>query len=47
MENLLEAMANYGFPMVVTAYLLIRLETKMDELTKTIQELIRFLEHEH
>lgn len=40
MEAILTATANYGFPMVVAAYLLIRLEHKMDSLSASINELV-------
>lgn len=41
MEEILTATANYGFPMVVVAaYLLIRLEHKMDSLSASINELV-------
>ena len=43
MEAILEASASYGFPMVVSAYLLLRLEKRMDSLTASIQELVRVL----
>ena len=41
METLLQAVANYGFPMVVSVYLLLRLEVRMAELNQSIQELIK------
>lgn len=40
MEDLLTAVANYGFPMVVASYLLLRLEQKMDSLSASIAELV-------
>ena len=40
MEEILTATANYGFPMVVASYLLIRLEHKMDSLSASINELV-------
>lgn len=43
MEELLAAMANFGFPMVVSAYLLLRLEDRMEQLTQSIQALIKTL----
>lgn len=36
MEDLLNMMANVGFPMAVTAYLLIRIEGRLQELTGAI-----------
>ena len=41
MDYLLQATANYGFPMVVALYLLLRFEGKIDLLAATIQELIQ------
>ena len=41
MEALLAAMSAYGFPMVVAAYLLVRVETRLDRLGECIQELAR------
>ncbi|WP_298702933.1 YvrJ family protein [uncultured Veillonella sp.] len=43
MEELLTAAANYGFPMVVASYLLLRLEQKMDSLSESITELVTTL----
>lgn len=40
MDDLLTAAANYGFPMVVASYLLLRLEQKMDSLSASIAELV-------
>lgn len=37
MEELLTLIANYGFPVVVAAYLLFRQEQKMDELNNLIK----------
>ncbi|MGI6129136.1 MAG: YvrJ family protein [bacterium] len=39
MEDLWAQIANLGFPVVVTLYLLIRMEAKLDELTKSIADL--------
>ncbi len=39
MEQLLGYAANYGFPMVISMYLLIRIETKLEKLSVSIQEL--------
>ncbi|MCM3324807.1 YvrJ family protein [Cytobacillus kochii] len=36
----LTALSNFGFPIVIAFYLLIRIERKIDELTKAINELI-------
>ncbi|HBT20629.1 MAG TPA: YvrJ family protein [Peptococcaceae bacterium] len=39
MENLWLQVGNYGFPMVVAVYLLVRVEKKLDELTVAIARL--------
>lgn len=39
MENLLAYAANYGFPMVVAGYLLVRIESKIDNLAASIHDL--------
>lgn len=39
MEELLAAIANTGFPIAVAAYLLIRIESKMDSLSSSINQL--------
>ena len=39
MEDFLKAIANYGFPIVITAYLLIRMETKLVQLATAITDL--------
>jgi hypothetical protein len=39
MEKLLEYSANYGFPMVVAGYLLVRIESKLDKLAASIHDL--------
>lgn len=39
MEEWITSVSNYGFPIVVSIYLLIRLETKLDYLTESIYEL--------
>jgi hypothetical protein len=36
MEEIMKLAANYGFPMVVTGYLLVRLEPLIKELQKSI-----------
>lgn len=41
MEELLKAISNYGFPIVVCAYLLIRMETKMEQLAQSIRDLAK------
>lgn len=39
MEDFLVSIANYGFPIVVSSYLLIRMEKKLDELEESIRAL--------
>ena len=41
MESFIQAVANVGFPIVVTAYLLVRIESKLEGLTASIAELAR------
>ncbi len=36
METLLTQAGNFGFPMVLSLYLLVRMETKLDRLTDSI-----------
>ena len=43
MENLFEYSANYGFPMVVAGYLLVRIESKLDKLAASIHDLATVL----
>ncbi len=39
MDEILQGVANFGFPIIVSAYLLIRMETKMENLQKAIVDL--------
>ena len=39
MEDIYSMVANLGFPIVISVYLLVRIEGKLDELTKSITEL--------
>lgn len=39
MEGLWAQVGNWGFPMIVAVYLLVRMEKKLDELTVAIQQL--------
>lgn len=41
METLLPQVANYGFPMVLSWYLLVRMEGRLDRLTDSINSLAR------
>jgi len=44
MDQILLNAANYGFPMVVTAFLLVRIEGKITTLDMSIQALTRAIE---
>ena len=39
MKELLGAVTNYGFPIILSWYLLLRMERKLDTLSNNIQEL--------
>lgn len=39
MEDLINIVGNFGFPIAVTAYLLVRIESKLTQLTESIHEL--------
>jgi hypothetical protein len=41
MEEILTLVGNFGFPIVVSAYLLVRIEGKLNELSKSITELAK------
>jgi hypothetical protein len=41
MEEMLKLISNFGFPIVVSAYLLVRIEGKLSELTTSITELAK------
>jgi len=41
MDDILMAAANYGFPMAVTAFLLVRIESRLAALNDSIQGLTR------
>lgn len=45
MENLWVQIGNYGFPMVIAFYLLVRVEKKLDDLTTAICDLSRALDN--
>jgi hypothetical protein len=44
MEEILISFGNYGFPMVVSAYLLVRVEQKIDALSVSIKSLAGAIE---
>lgn len=39
MEDLIAMIGNFGFPIAVTAYLLVRIESKLSQLTESIHDL--------
>ncbi|MCI6085885.1 YvrJ family protein [Selenomonas sp.] len=41
MQDMMVAIGNFGFPMVVTAFLLVRIEGKLGQLNDSIQLLTR------
>jgi len=43
MNEMLTLISNFGFPIVVSAYLLVRIEGKLAELTISITELAKAL----
>lgn len=44
MEEILTQISNFGFPIVVCAYLLVRIEKKLAELSYNINELARAID---
>ncbi|MFZ5942907.1 MAG: YvrJ family protein [Bacillota bacterium] len=44
METLLQQIGNYGFPMVISIYLLVRIEGKLESLSMSIIELAKVIE---
>ena len=47
MEGFLMSIGNYGFPMVVTAYLLVRIEGRLEDLDRSLHQLTRAVEKQH
>lgn len=43
-ERLLSAAADYGFPMLVSSYLLVRMEGRTEKLSANIESLTRVLQ---
>lgn len=43
MEQLLSYAANYGFPMVMCAFLLVRIEAKLEKLSASINDLSKVI----
>lgn len=44
MEELMQMVSNVGFPIAISAYLLIRIESKLDILSRSIGDLARAVE---
>lgn len=45
MEDILNYATNFGFPMVISVLLILRIETKIETLGSSINELARAIEH--
>ncbi|NLY77185.1 MAG: YvrJ family protein [Tissierellia bacterium] len=43
MEEIYSHIANLGFPIVISIYLLVRIEGKLNQLTESINELARVI----
>lgn len=43
MDQVLAYAANYGFPMVISVYLLVRIEGKLEQLTASINDLTKVI----
>ena len=39
LNELLQSAANYGFPMLISCYLLVRMEKRMDDLANALNDL--------
>lgn len=46
MEELMKMVSNVGFPIAITAYVMIRFEGKLDRLTETITKLVVAIENQ-
>lgn len=44
MEDILSSIANMGFPIVVASFMLLRMESKMEELNETLARLMAAIE---
>lgn len=44
MDYVLQSFANYGFPMVVAAFLLLRMEKQLASLNDSIKDLVQILQ---
>ncbi|MEG0579088.1 MAG: YvrJ family protein [Niameybacter sp.] len=47
MDELLSQIGNFGFPIILSMYLLIRIESKMESLSNTIAHLSKVLEKQN
>lgn len=47
MEDIMNLISNLGFPIAVTAYLLVRFEKKLDTLNESILKLSSNIENQH
>ena len=45
LNEILQSASNYGFPMLISCYLLVRMESRMNELTEALNKLCVALEH--
>ncbi len=45
MQELFAPIANLGFPIVISIYLLVRLENRMETLSASLQDLARSIEN--
>lgn len=45
MEEFVPLIGNFGFPIAVTAYLLVRIEGKLENLSLSIRELSKVISH--
>ena len=44
LNEVLQSASNYGFPMLISCYLLVRMENRMNELTEALNKLCVALE---
>jgi len=44
LNDILQSASNYGFPMLISCYLLVRMESRMNELTQALNKLCVTLE---
>ena len=45
LNEILQSASNYGFPMLISCYLLVRMESRMNELTEALNKLCVALDH--